>query len=178
MQRCLAKHCSPDRSAWRRQLLWRCLAQHCLARCGSGVRALLAPQSGMRALLAPLSAACLGQHCLARRSAACHWQKKHLNLLRCDCAALLSARSSLAAQAGIRPLSACFELLKRHLRLAEWPVTTKSGRSQGLAADRLPDRNHTQMIGYDGAAQANAKGSCACRPGEAADLKCVPCSLP
>ena len=73
------------------------------------------------------------------------------------CAALLSARSSPVAQAGIRPLSAHFELLKRHLRLAEWPVTTKSGRAQGLAAHRLPERNHIRMVGYEGAAQGHPR---------------------
>ena len=77
--------------------------------------------------------------------------------LRCDCAALLSARSSLVAQARIRSFSAHFELLKRHLRLAEWPVTTKSGRAQGLAAHRLPERNHIRMVGYEGAAQGHPR---------------------
>ena len=84
--------------------------------------------------------------------------EKHLNLLHCDCAALLSERSSLVVQARSLQFSAQFELLKRHLRLAEWPVAIKRCRSQGLAADRLPDRNHTQMVGYEGAAQGHRIG--------------------
>ena len=47
----------------------------------------------------------------------------------------------------IRPISAQFGLLKRHLRIAEWPVYDQSGRSHGLVAVRLPDRNHTHMVG-------------------------------
>ena len=71
--------------------------------------------------------------------------------LRCDCAALLSARSSLVAQARIRSFSAHFELLKRHLCLAEsrlrpkkWPITGVGRRS---SAGPKP---YTQVVGYEG----------------------------
>ena len=96
------------------------------------------------------------------------------------CAALLSARSSPVAQAGIRPLSAHFELLKRHLRLAEWPVTSKSGRMTG-GSRRSSARQKPHADGRLRGRCARPPmimGRCVRRPNEAADLKCIPCSFP